>query len=177
MSYGGGDPFGQLVEKVVDDVIFQYRNPPEGDSYDVVGHREQCVQTLGKLGHPKAVPIIIECLEDKQRHGLYTAAWDALWHVSDEALIPVIDAEMDVKALWCARPAARCLGRLGRPAIPLLERILDAPDPLVQQAAIHALAEICLPECLAPLERLADSRKVQNSSAKRKLGAAIATIR
>jgi hypothetical protein len=48
-------------EKVVDDIIFQYRNPPEGDFLDTYSHQKACVWALGELGHSKAVPVIIEC--------------------------------------------------------------------------------------------------------------------
>ncbi|HUT12586.1 MAG TPA: HEAT repeat domain-containing protein [Thermoguttaceae bacterium] len=164
-----------LNEKVVDDIIFQYRNPPEGSFSDTYSHQKACVWALGELGHCKAVPVIMECLADEEKP--YGAAWDALRHVSDEALIPVIARQMDIKPQLSAYPATGGLCRLGRPALPLLRRILEAPDPQGKEGAIGALVVICLPECLPPLERLAESGELKGDSARRKLAAAIATIR
>ncbi len=172
-----------INEKVVDDIIFQYRNP--GGTTDRIDerhrdrehkrHREGCAGALAMIGHPKGVPAIIECLE--KDGGIF--AWAALAGMADERLIPAINKHLDLKSQQKTLPAIRCLAKLGKAAIPTLQRILTEGDRAMKGAAIEALAQIGLPECLPPLEQLRDSKqpKKLHGLVAQDLPPAIATLR
>ena len=166
-------PLPPMDEKVINDIVFQFRNPKAAfGSNDLNEHRERCAAALAIIGAPEAVPLIIECLQDSPGH----AAWAALRYVEDERFLSIIEKNLDSLSQQDAFPAIACLSKMGRASIPVLTRILKGKDRALKRAAIDALVQIALPECLPSLRDFIAAGPSEDRKLDRKARAALATL-
>lgn len=119
-----------LIKKVLHDESLQLRS--------------MAVFALGIKATPESYPILIDLLENDPDYGIRADAAGALGYLEDprafEGLVRAFYEDTD----WLVRfSAAVSLGNLKDPrAYDVLIRALDAPETVIQQAAIAALGEI-----------------------------------
>ena len=165
-------PFPAVDGKLINDIFFQFRNFKAFGPNDLTEHREQCAEAMAIIGHPKAVPLVMQCLTDGPGH----RAWAALQHMGDERLLPIIEKALDSLVQQDAIPAIACLTRIGRPAIPALTRVLTGGDRALKRRAVVALVRISLPECIPPLKAFVAAGPSENEKLDRKARAALAML-
>jgi len=144
----------EINEKVVDDIIWQYENA-YGTGNDFRYHREECARALGFIGHPKGIPTILKSLKQEGGH----FSWQALeGPVTDPRFIAAIERHLDHTDQQDARPAIKCLQRIGAPSVPTLQRFLKGEDRALKRRALDALVKIGGRDCLPVLEALSKTK-------------------
>jgi HEAT repeat protein len=104
------------------------------------------VSTL-KTNANSAVPLLVQCLQDKD-HGLRYRAAETLGRLAlhPELVVPALTNCLDESASRPLRVSAiRSLGQYGKQAIPAMPVVLSAladPDGLVRETATNALRQI-----------------------------------
>jgi HEAT repeat protein len=94
-------------------------------------------EALGKIG-PAAMPALGKALHAEISDVVTEAASEALGRIGHPAAIPVLETVLKQGCI----AAAGALGAIGRPAIPVLERVVKDSDRDVSQAAAEALSRI-----------------------------------
>ncbi|RMF82918.1 MAG: HEAT repeat domain-containing protein [Chloroflexi bacterium] len=114
--------------------------------------RRCAVEALGKLGHNRAVDVLLQALDDLDAE-VRQVVPPALAAVGDlravEPLMRVAHFDNDVNV---RRQAIRYLGTFGDPyVIDTLTETLSDPDEMIRVAAVNALADLRDPSTLATL--------------------------
>ncbi len=121
------------------------------EKYGPAGLRERAAFGLGLIGDARAVPILIETLEDPVEWVRSAAAW-ALGEIGDTRAIAPLRARVLKDEPRFQGRAYRALAQLGDPGgWEMLLPILDRGDVMAQELAFHALNEIRLPGVVDPL--------------------------
>ncbi len=81
-----------LTNKLIRDIIFQYKNPYE-DGYGKKSHKSICLGAIGKIGTPFALDFFFKAaLEDEDFNN-----WDVLKSITDERVISLALSKYDMK--------------------------------------------------------------------------------
>ena len=103
------------------------------------------MRILGKSADPRAIPILVNGMQDHQPT-IRVASASGLGQLGLSEAVPYL-VEALTKGIPALRTAAAVsLGRLGaKDTIPLLKKSLHDPDPGVQAAAVDALLRLEIP--------------------------------
>jgi HEAT repeat protein len=120
------------------------------------GVRQSLARGLGRLGDDRALPVLIQSLQDRDLEVCHEAAL-ALSRFNSpaayEALLAALARKENREDWQVRRFAAQALGKLGdRRAVPaLIARLRDESD-LVKPAVAEALGELGDPQAITPLK-------------------------
>ncbi|MBA7478081.1 hypothetical protein ES707_13497 [subsurface metagenome] len=132
-SSEGGKAYNRLVKIGRPAIIYLVRalKDEEIDHF----YRSYYAEILGKIGDPSAIPALIEALKNEE---ICRSAANALGDIGDETAIPDLikvilsvpykpDSYFSSYTSYgsCAGAAANALGKIGRPAVPPLVKILQ----------------------------------------------------
>jgi HEAT repeat protein len=136
MAKHGGD-----VDALIDLLISRYQLD-----------REKAADYLGEIGDSKAVPALIEALEDPV---ISWIAAESLGKIGDKRAVQPLIATLGSDEKWLRRNAAKALGRIRDPAAvePLIKLLSDRKHD-VRQAAAEALGAIGERESVGALQLL-----------------------
>lgn len=114
------------------------------------------IESLGKLGDPRAVPIIMEAFDDYDAVTRGKAAWALMTMKGDEAK-PVLRERLETEtADMPAVVMAHCLALLGETedTLPFLEdRVLHASNNFARAEAARVLRQVGRRESMIPLDK------------------------
>ena len=102
--------------------------------------REIAAWALGSAAPSKAPRALLSALDDSDASVRKTAAW-ALHEIEDPAALRSLDAALRREKIPAVQTAlVRALSILGEPAVDVLKRLVDDPDPTVRAMAVRSLA-------------------------------------
>jgi HEAT repeat protein len=114
--------------------------------------RAAAAYALGFKGNQAAVAALIQALKD-EASDVNDAARDALAAIGSGATDALVEVfKQDATAAYLA---AQALAKQGKPALPALEKVAQAADPMQQRWAAVALGALGLAEARPALEQLA----------------------
>lgn len=102
--------------------------------------RIRSARSLGRIGVPSALPVLQRCTAPDQPAALRAVACRAIGDVGGPIALEALAGLLDDGAHRVASNAARALGRIGLPALPVLRRVAAGSTPGAQHAA-EVLAE------------------------------------
>ena len=114
--------------------------------------RQEVARALSFIGDKRALGTVLNILETEGGH----FAWQGLPEIADPAMIPIIERKLDFTNQQDALPAIAALERIGRAAIPLLERLTQSTDRALRRRAVDALSAIQSVDGLPALDALSD---------------------
>lgn len=102
--------------------------------------REIAAWALGSAAPKTAPRALLSALEDSDTQVRKTAAW-ALHEIEDPAALRPLEAALRREKTPAVQTAlVRALSTLGEPAVDILKRLVDDPDPSVRAMAVRSLA-------------------------------------
>ncbi|MEM3031127.1 MAG: HEAT repeat domain-containing protein [Candidatus Micrarchaeia archaeon] len=124
----------ERVKKAVPDLIEALADPLL---------RADIARALGMIGDDKAVPALIECLNDGNRE-VRGNATEALGHMKDRRSVPALIEKLEDENARVRFSAALSLGRIGDArALPALRKaLLEDPDVMVRTYAAASIGVI-----------------------------------
>lgn len=120
------------------------------------GVRQSLVQGLGRLGDDRALPVLLQALQDRDLEVCHEAALALSRYNSPaayEALLAALVRKENREDWQIRRFAAQALGKLAdRRAVPALIASLRDESELVKPAVAEALGELGDPQAVIPLK-------------------------
>jgi HEAT repeat protein len=122
--------------------------------------RQAAARALGSLRARKAVPALIQALDDKYTK-VRLAAMEALARIGDERAIPPLIRMAGVKAFKVRSTAGIMLGSMGPRAVPYLLKALEDERANVREQAVKALGRIGDGRAFSSLLQMLDDKSLR----------------
>jgi HEAT repeat protein len=107
-----------------------------------VGQGQQIIEVLGRIGDKRALPVLVDYVEDEDKWYRCSAV-HAVGRIAKKEAVPLLTASLQDESQEVCINAIQMLGTLGEPgAIPHLIDLVRDPNPLVSQQAASALVKI-----------------------------------
>lgn len=96
--------------------------------------RAQAALSLGKIGDPEDVPVLLEAAQDDS-WPVRSQAANALEMIGDTSAIPTLESLVEDREWWVRLNASRALVNMGAEGEKALTRVLEAPDRYARDRA------------------------------------------